>query len=845
MNLTPWLGRLLGYENAVEIGGVEPSLSAPWAQAAPAWVAFGCLGAAVLAVLFYTRFQFARRKKGRLVLSALRAAVLALLVLIFAEPVLTVRITRQMKPALWLLFDGTDSMAIADELSPADWQRLATATGLASGDQAPNAAGGTQASPLQAGEGATENPTAGAATVSSPPLATRPSRMDYVKALLSRPGENLVAQLEKRFRLRAFLFERPDGVRALEMTAEDRHSDPGALAGQLTTAGQVTALGAALEDLGRRQSTVPVAAVVVFSDFNQNAGPPALEAARRLGAPVYTVGVGPATAVDLAVDLQCPPAMKKDERYPLLATLRQEGLAGHTVTLRVLRRQGPGGGAGPWQTIESRQVALGEPAHTVELAFVPTEVGRCAFRAEVDPEPGEVIVQNNQADCETTVHDNIMRLLYVEYEPTWEWRFVKEVFHRDRLVGQKGFRTFLRSADPKVRQTNELFVSTLSAGRSEFFMHDVIILGDMPASALTPRFCQMTQEFVEKLGGGLVVVAGPRFGPGQLALTPLGDMLPVKVDPTLHLRDRKQPFVLRRTAEAAQYDFMQLDTPGPDNDRAWANLTGLTWYQPVERLHAVATALAEHPTDKCVDGKTLQPLIAIRPYGRGEVVYLGFNEMWRLRRGYGERYYRQFWGQLIHRLASRHALGAGKRFVVRTDRTQYQPNDQVLLTVEAFDENYKPLSESALPQRTLAAELVPPGDGTGGPSRPRNIALSMLRDGVFEARFPVLAGGEHRVRVFDPVAKQHVEAAFRVASVSVERQRAVRNTALQQALADATGGKTYDLATAAQLPDDIRLPPRLETNIEVIPLWNTWLVFGLASGLMLAEWLGRKWMNLP
>lgn len=845
MNLTPWLGRLLGYENAVEIGGIEPSLSAPWAQAAPAWVVFGCLGAAGLAIFFYTRFQFAGRKKKRWVLAGLRAAVLALLVLIFAEPVLTMRITRPMKPALWLLFDGTESMAIADELAPAQRQRLASATGLGDADRAAATAGQTQSNPPEAFGGRAENTPARVTAAGSPAPASHPSRMDYVKALVTHPGENLIARLEKKFRLRAFLFERPDGARALEAGPEGRDIDPRALAGQLTTTGQVTALGAALEDLGRRQSTVPLAAVVVVSDFNQNAGPPALEAARRLGAPVYTIGVGPATAVDLAVDLQCPPAMKKDERYPLLATLRHEGLAGRTVSLRVLWKQGSAEGAGRWQTLETRQVTLADPAHTVELAFVPSAVGRCAFRAEVDPEPGEVIVQNNQAGCETAVHDNIMRLLYVEYEPTWEWRFVKEVFHRDRLVGQKGFRTFLRSADPKIRQTNELFVSTLTAPRAEFFMHDVIILGDMPASALSPRFCQMAQEFVEKLGGGLVVVAGPRFGPGQLALTPLGDMLPVKVDPTLHVRDRKQPFVLRRTAEAAQYDFMQLDTPGPDNDRAWANVTGLTWYQPVERLHAVATALAEHPTDKCVDGKTPQPLIAIRPYGRGEVVYLGFNEMWRLRRGYGERYYRQFWGQLIHRLASRHALGAGKRFVVRTDRPQYQPNDQVLLTVEAFDENYKPLAESALPQRKLVAELVPPGDGSGGPSRPRTIALAMLREGVFEARFPVLAGGEHRVRVFDPVAKQHVETAFRVATVSVERQRAVRNTALQQALADATGGKSYDLATAAQLPDDIRLPPRLETNIEVIALWNTWLVFGLASGLMLAEWLGRKWMSLP
>ena len=40
---------------------------------------------------------------------------------------------------------------------------------------------------------------------------------------------------------------------------------------------------------------------------------------------------------------------------------------------------------------------------------------------------------------------------------------------------------------------------------------------------------------------------------------------------------------------------------------------------------------------------------------------------------------------------------------------------------------------------------------------------------------------------------------------AAERQRAVRNVALEQALADATGGKCYDLASAGRLPDEIRL----------------------------------------
>src|SRR5262249_55749687 len=173
----------------------------------------------------------------------------------------------------------------------------------------------------------------------------------------------------------------------------------------------------------------------------------------------------------------------------------------------------------------------------------------------------------------------------------------------------RGFRTFLRSADPNVRRTNELFLSTLTPKRSDFFANDVIFLGDMPASALGQRFCEMTREFVGKFGGGLVVVSGPRFGPGQLAGTPLADMLPVVVDPGAKPRDGA-PFPLQLTADAGVVDFMQLGADEKENGIAWQNLNALPWYQPVARLHPLGVALAVHPLDKCVDGMTPQPIVA-------------------------------------------------------------------------------------------------------------------------------------------------------------------------------------------------------------------------------------------
>jgi hypothetical protein len=819
------LGRMLGLEQTQAVDDFQTTLAAPWAHRAPVWLLFGCLGLALLAVTFYLRYQRGRHRGVRVTLAAFRAFVLCLLLLLLAEPILTINIVSRKRPLLWLVFDGTDSMAIQDDLPTADVAAIDEVLGRKKPDE--------KAPPPKSD-------------------APRPSRMDYVKALAEQKGNNVLRQLGDKFRLQAFLFDGPQGVRSLDLgDGSSGPVDGKKLAEQLTTDGKVTAIGAALNDLGRRHATSNLGGVVLFSDFNQNSGPPAVEAARRLGVEVHTVGLGATTAADLAVELQAPVKVKKDERASIEVTLRQQGLDGQAAHVRLFAEPlgGLQGAVGSRVELADKTVPLTAAFQTIEFPYVPDRAGRFVLAAEADPLPGEIVQENNRAVREITVLEDFLRLLYVEYEPTWEWRFIKEVFYRDQLVGMKGFRTFLHSSDPRVRRVNELFVPSMTTARADFFAHDVIFLGDMPTSALTPRFCDMVKEFVGDFGGGLVVVAGPRFGPGQLAETSLADLLPVKVEAGTSLDDRK-PFALKLTPMAGEFEFMQLGATPQETQEAWKNLGQLDWYQPVKRKHPQATILAEHPTATCVDGKEKQPLIAIRPYGRGEVIYLGFNETWRLRRLFGEKYYRQFWGQMIQRLALSHALGSQKRFVVRTDRRHYQTNEPVIVTVEAYNADFVAMEEKDLPEKRLRGEMLLPLDAAssphgGEPTSVQPLSLSQLKKGVFETRLTVFTAGEHRVRVTDPISGNPVECTFQVTGTPVERQRAIRNAELQQALAVETGGKSYDFKQVRDLAEQIRPPARTEMSVEVISLAHTWLSFAIVVGLLLAEWFMRKWVTLP
>ena len=839
--MTSLLGRLLGYKDVSSIDGIGFSFGSEWANAGPAWVLFGCVALVFLSGGFYFRFQARGRRRTRIVLAVMRAIVLCVLLLIVADPILEVTLTSLPRPVFWVLVDGTDSMNIADQLGADELEKLDEATGLTkSFNREPTATASANGSTNAVAAGSRLNDA----------RTNKPSRADYVRALLAKDDSNLLEKLAENFRLRIYRFDRTDGVQSVELNSESNDSiDPKFIIGQLTAHGDVTAIGSALEDLSTHHSTANLAGALLISDFGQNSGSAPLRPARDLGIPIFTLGVGATHAVDLSVDLQMSLKMKRAEQTTVLATVRQQELDGETVTVRVTARQrseDDGGGGGAIDETEpiligERIVTLNAPSVAAEFSFTPEEAGRFVFTAEVETLEGEIVQQNNRAEREATIIDDFLRLLFVEYEPTWEWRFVKEVFHRDKLVGLRGFRTYLRSSDPTVRQTNDLFVPSLTMPRNEFFQHDVIFLGDMPAAALSSRFCEMTKEFVSKFGGGLVVMAGPRFGPGELADTPLAEMLPVVVDPDAQIRDART-FTLLLSPMASQFDFMRLGAADEENQKAWANLGRLPWYQPVKRVEPRAsTVLAEHPTDTCIDGKTRQPLIAIRRYGRGEVIYLAHNEMWRLRRKYGEKYYRQFWGQLIHRLGLSHALGSHKRFVVRTDRQMYQTDDDVLVTVEAFDEDFEPLREEDLDQRHIVAEVVLP---SGSEQKTKPMRITQFRPGIFETRLPVFDDGDYRIRVTDPITDEVAEVNFQVANLSAERRSAVRNVALQESLAAETNGKTYELDTVQNLLADFSAPSITETSIEIFPLWSTWLCFVAVTMLLLTEWFIRKMVNL-
>ena len=126
-----WVGKLFGIEDLASIHDWNITFAASWAQQAPVLVFFAAAGAFLLGMLYYLRYQRVARHIGRDLMALCRAAALAFIALILAQPVIALRLSEYPKPLFIALFDGSDSMNIKDGLAPDTVKRLQEATGAA------------------------------------------------------------------------------------------------------------------------------------------------------------------------------------------------------------------------------------------------------------------------------------------------------------------------------------------------------------------------------------------------------------------------------------------------------------------------------------------------------------------------------------------------------------------------------------------------------------------------------------------------------------------------------------------------------------------------------------------
>jgi len=747
---------------------------------------FLVLGGVLLTLLIVHLYREQGRRLARWrvwVMQVAKAAALLVVLGILLEPVLRGERVSLVKQSLAVLVDGSLSMGIQDRyLSPE-------------------------------ARGVVERSAAGPLLGQPEP----PSRMDIARRLLTDPTLDPLAKLSQEADVELFRFG--------DTFEELSPAQLATLAPRAASTDLGSAVRKALESFQGRN----LSALVLLTDGQHNRGlDPVLaaEAAASQGVRLYPVGLGEPESRDIELtNLLGEDVVFADEEVPLYVKLRQTGFAGSAVEL-VLRRG---------ETEVTRQsVTLTEaPEQTVDLHFTPDLVGSHTYTVELLPQPGELLTTNNVLGKTFRVIDEAIRVLYVEEEPRWFWRFFTASALRDKRLKLS---MLLRSADPGLRRDPN-YVSEFPQTRAEMFAYDLVIFGDVNPDYFAPEQLSLLEEFVRSEGGGFLMVAGRRFSPGAWRGTPLEAMLPVEAGPqppppAEGASPETATFRFTMTPEGKTSSVMRLADDPEANLAQWEALPGLYWYAAnVVRAKPAASVLATHETEEGRSG--LLPLVAVMQYGRGRSMFVGSDETWRWREA-GSDIFRRFWAQAVEYLSVVRLLGEARRVQLTADGSRYSVGDAIHLSARVLDESYQPVQAEKV-RAVIQAE--------GGAEASVELRGDAERPGLFDGSFIAAEPGQYYAWVEGE--EESGKAFFTVGPPSLEFASPAMNQELLEHLASASGGKFYQVDQLPSLLTDLVRERREVTTRVETELWDAPVVLLLATLLFCTEWLTRKRSDLP
>ena len=163
--------------------------------------------------------------------------------------------------------------------------------------------------------------------------------------------------------------------------------------------------------------------------------------------------------------------------------------------------------------VESRPLKLeAGQAQTLEFKRTPESRNLYRFLVRVEGFEGDAIPENDEAMTLVEVRGRPL-ILYVEGLPD-------EAHYLAEAMAREGIRLDVRPPEGIPENLQQLAA------------YDGVILSDVPARLLSQRAMASLHDYVEKLGGGFLMIGGINsFGVGGYYRTPIEDILPVKMQP--------------------------------------------------------------------------------------------------------------------------------------------------------------------------------------------------------------------------------------------------------------------------------------------------------------------------
>jgi uncharacterized membrane protein len=637
------------------------------------------------------------------------------------------------------------------------------------------------------------------------------TRLDQaVKALQN----GALAGLQKKFQTHLYRLDSQ-----LTRIADLKELQPGAPA---------THIADSLRQLAEETSDLPLGAIVLISDGADNTGGIDLDTISVLRSrhiPVHTVGVGREhPAHDLEVDdAALAPRSLATSRVAAVVNFHQHGYAGQKALLTV--RDGA-------KVLAGRSVTLAADGDTQSetAVFNAGPAGAKALQFSLDVLPGEENGANNSIIRLLNVESDKRRVLYVEGEPRWDYKFIRRAEEDDSMLQLV---SMVRTTENKIYRQGIQSAGELSEGfpvRAEnLFGYQGLIIGSVEANYFTSAQQQLIRDFVDRRGGGLLMVAGrSSLADGGWGASSLADLLPV-VLPNAKDTYHVDPATVMLAPAGLDSPITRVDDNPATNAERWKKLPYLMDYQDPGTPKPGAAVLAD-----MLGGGRQMPLLVTENYGHGRTAVLASGGTWRwqMNMPVGDPTHDLFWQQLIRWLT----VDASGPVVASVPRQVLFDEARIVFSADVRGKDYQPVSDARVEAHVIGPNGVTANlDMTPVPDVPGSFQAdwTAAQPGSYLTEVTATRGGEQLGR--DVLTFQRINGV-------AENFHTGQNRDLLERLAAQTGGRYWRPQDILALVDNIAYSEAGVTTRQTLELWNMPAVFLVILGLRGTEWLlRRKW----
>ena len=608
--------------------------------------------------------------------------------------------------------------------------------------------------------------------------------------------------------------------------------------GDLTYNGTGTQLGEALSRAKDELAGLPLSGLIVVSDGADTSEATLDTSITELKAeniPVFTIGVGEEKMTrDIQVSrVETPRQALKGSFLVVDIVLTQTGFEGQTLPL-IVESEG--------RVVDSQDIPMpndGE-ATTVRVRFKVDEGGLRRFKFRIPEQAGEQVPQNNARENVIEVLDRRVKLLYLEGEPRFEAKFIKQALEKDpniQVVLLQRTAAATPSSPTKFLRLGIDSPDELLEGfplkEEDLFAYSGLILGSVEASAFTLEQLRMISDFVSKRGGGLLVLGGRRsFGDGGWGGTPVAEALPIVLDAAANARAGQyfSEIAVEPARAGLAHPIAQLAATEKQSIEAWGKLPRLTSVNPIDAVKPGATVLLKGEDERGKD----QVILSAQRYGRGKAVSFAVQDswLWRMHASMAETdlTHHNFWQRLLRWVVD----GVPGHVDVASAPERVEPREPVTLTAQVADKKYADVNDA----RVVATVRSPTGVVSEVP-----LSWTVKRDGEYQSKFAPTEEGTYEVRVTATKNGETLGTSvthLRVAPSEREYFDPAMRGSLLRRLAEETDGKFFKSGDTSGLADALTMSGRGVTVVEEKDLWDMPAMFLLLVMFAGGEWLYRR-----